>query len=252
MIFFTDLDNTIIYSYKHDIGRDKINVEIYQGREISFITQSTHEYLKNLKENILVVPTSTRTVEQYERIDLEAGSFKYALVCNGGILLENGIKADGWYRQSLREIEESNGEIEKGLKLLEDNPLRTFEVRYIEKLFVFTKCDSPELVVSQLENELDGSYVDVFNNGSKVYIVPKSLNKGRAIERFMEYMHESFAVAAGDSRFDIPMLKAADIGLAPAGFKEEFNIDFAVEEMEGKKVFSDELLERCMKLCNII
>ena len=71
MIFFTDLDNTIIYSYKHDIGRDKINVEIYQGREISFITQSTHEYLKNLKENILVVPTSTRTVEQYERIDLK-------------------------------------------------------------------------------------------------------------------------------------------------------------------------------------
>ena len=239
MIFFTDLDNTIIYSYKHDIGRDKINVELYQGREISFITQSTHEYLKKLKENVLVVPTSTRTVEQYERIDLKAGSFKYALVCNGGILLENGVRADNWYRQSLREIEESNGEIEKGLKLLEDNPLRTFEARYIEKLFVFTKCDSPELVVSQLENELDGSYVDVFNNG-------------RAIERFMEYMHESSAVAAGDSRFDIPMLKAADIGLAPAGFKEKFNIDFAVEEMEGKKVFSDELLERCMKLCKSI
>ena len=65
-------------------------------------------------------------------------------------------------------------------------------------------------------------------------------------------MHESSAVAAGDSRFDIPMLKAADIGLAPAGFKEKFNIDFAVEEMEGKKVFSDELLERSMKPCKSI
>ena len=37
-IFFTDLDNTLIYSYRRDIGRDKVCVELYQGREISFVT----------------------------------------------------------------------------------------------------------------------------------------------------------------------------------------------------------------------
>ena len=44
-IFCMDLDNTIIYSYKHDIGNEKINVEIYQDREISFITKKTQELL---------------------------------------------------------------------------------------------------------------------------------------------------------------------------------------------------------------
>ena len=36
MVFFSDLDNTLIYSYKHDIGNDKESVEIYNGRKVSF------------------------------------------------------------------------------------------------------------------------------------------------------------------------------------------------------------------------
>lgn len=44
-IFCTDLDNTIIYSYKHNIGNDKINVEIYEDREISYITKKHMIYL---------------------------------------------------------------------------------------------------------------------------------------------------------------------------------------------------------------
>ena len=39
-ILFTDLDNTLIYSYKHAIGSAKRCAEIYQGREISFLTLS--------------------------------------------------------------------------------------------------------------------------------------------------------------------------------------------------------------------
>ena len=39
-IFFTDLDNTLIYSYKRDIGDAKRCVEVYQGREISFMTNT--------------------------------------------------------------------------------------------------------------------------------------------------------------------------------------------------------------------
>ena len=45
-ILCTDLDNTIIYSYKHDIGNEKMNVELYKEREISFISNHTFELLK--------------------------------------------------------------------------------------------------------------------------------------------------------------------------------------------------------------
>ena len=39
--FFTDLDNTLIYSYKHEIGEQKKSVELYQGRWISYMTNET-------------------------------------------------------------------------------------------------------------------------------------------------------------------------------------------------------------------
>ena len=45
--FFTDLDNTLIYSYKHDIGTDKECVEIYNDREISFSTKNTLKLIKD-------------------------------------------------------------------------------------------------------------------------------------------------------------------------------------------------------------
>ena len=95
-LFNCDLDNTLIYSYKHDIGADKINVEQYQGREISFITSRTFELLKEVAEKTVFVPTTTRTVEQYGRIDLGIHTPQYALVCNGGILLKNGVEDSEW------------------------------------------------------------------------------------------------------------------------------------------------------------
>ncbi len=72
-IFFTDLDNTIIFSYKHNIGIDKVNIEMYQGREISYMTQKTYRLLKQVAKKMLLVPVTTRSVEQYNRIDLGLG-----------------------------------------------------------------------------------------------------------------------------------------------------------------------------------
>lgn len=248
MILFTDLDNTIIYSYKHDIGIQKRNVELYQGREISFITDKTYDLLCEIRKKMLVVPTSTRTIEQYNRIDLGTGDFPYALVCNGGILLIDGKRDNQWYNSSLDMISESESDLKIALDYLEKDCRRTFELRFIEKLFVFTKCDKPEEVVEDLRHLLDAERVDVFNNGTKVYVVPKALNKGNAIKRFLVYIKSGKSIAAGDSEFDISMLKRADIGLCPSGFSEDFDIDFEVKEMSGQKVFSEEFLEECLKM----
>ena len=104
VVLHTDLDNTIIYSYKHEIGPEKRNVELYQGREISFITEKTYALLQQVKKRMLVVPTSTRSLEQYQRIDLGVGAFPYALVCNGGLLLVDGKIDEHWNRETLELI----------------------------------------------------------------------------------------------------------------------------------------------------
>ncbi len=247
VVLHTDLDNTIIYSYKHEIGPYKRNVELYQGREISFVTERTYELLKQVRKKMLVVPTSTRSIEQYRRIDLGVGAFSFALVCNGGVLLADGKKDEAWYQASLELIGQSEAELQKSLCLLEEDTRREFELRFIEQLFVFTKCREPQHVVEDLREALNTELVDVFHNGEKVYVVPRDLNKGKAVRRFREYIHADFVVAAGDSEFDIPMLQEADVGLAPHGFARDFGIGFKVREMDGQKVFAESLLQECLE-----
>lgn len=244
---FTDLDNTLIYSYKHDIGNDKINVEIYQGREISFITGKTSEYLEKLMQNITIIPITTRTLEQYNRINLGIGDIEYALVCNGGILLEKGCSNTNWYNESLKMISDSRRDLLKAIEFLEKEEQRYFEIRFIDDLFVFTKCHFPEIVVEKIKKQLDCNLVDVFNNGDKVYVVPKELNKGRALKRLKDYLKIDFAIAAGDSEFDIPMLKEADFAYAPFGFAEKYKINLHVEEAKENMVFSDDYLRKCLE-----
>lgn len=251
-ILCTDLDNTIIYSYKHDIGNEKMNVELYKEREISFISNHTYELLKKVKEEFLIIPTSTRTKEQYERIDLKIGTFKYALVCNGSVLLVDGKKDKDWYEESLRLAKPSNLEVKKALEYLENDKRRTFELRYIEDLFVFTKCYKSETVVNELREYLDKNLVNVFNNKEKVYVLPTSLSKGKAIERLRKYLKAEFIIAAGDSEFDISMVEAADVGLVPYGFKSNFNIKSDICEMGKEGLFSEQLLRKCLQHGSVV
>ncbi len=244
-VLCTDLDNTLIYSYKHDIGPNKRCVEIYQGREISYITEKTFGQLKRVREEYRIIPVSTRTEEQYNRINLGIGPIEYALVCNGGVLLENGERDSAWYNESLKIIEPSRDEVEMGISLLEVDNRRYFELRYIDQLFVFTKCSSPDDVISDLKKVLDLKKVNVFNNGEKVYIVPVELSKGRSIKRLREKINATNIFAAGDSEFDISMITEADIGFVPAEFEAAFGkIQNAIT---CKNIFSDYYLEECIK-----
>ena len=247
IIFNTDLDNTLIYSYKHDIGPDKLMVELYEGREISFVTKETSQLLQKLKDLVMIVPTTTRSIEQYKRIDLGLGTPKYALTCNGGVLLVDGQKDAQWYQQSLELIKDCEGVMAEARELLENEPNRYFEVRFIEDLFLFTKCKSPEEIIEKVASQLNSDMVDVFNNGDKVYVVPRALSKGNGINRLREKLAPGKVMAAGDSEFDISMVVAADVGYVPKGFKEKYNVnDESVIEATGNGLFSEEMLNMLM------
>lgn len=284
-VFFMDLDNTLIYSYKTVMSyessknlpdaridrrlswkqesahqepmpvksKDWLNVEIYQGREISFITKRTHELLLELKKHALIVPATTRTNEQYGRIDLQAGAVEYALTCNGGVLLHNGKSVDAWFQQSRHLAESSREEMRRAITDLESDKNRIFEIRWIEEMFVFTKCRYPELAVCSLRETLDARLVDVFSNGQKVYVIPKSLNKGNALVRFRDYIGAEKTLAAGDSIFDLSMLGQADIAAAPADYEAVMPMSGSqIHCMKGKKLFSEEMLEFMLSALHLL
>ena len=74
------------------------NVEVYNGREISFMTEKAIALLRELSDEMMFVPVTTRTVEQYNRVSLFHDEIRptYAITCNGGVVLK-----DGQYRYAL-------------------------------------------------------------------------------------------------------------------------------------------------------
>lgn len=227
IVFYSDLDNTLIYSYKREIGEEKRCVEVYHGREISFMSECSYGLLQEVCQKALFVPVTTRSVEQYERIDLGIGVPEYALVCNGGILLVNGQRDRGWYEESRKMVSGCQTELHRAASLLKEDGNVNFEIRNVEQLFLFTKSAWPEQTVAYLQQGLAHTQVDVFSNGAKVYVVPKMLTKGTAVRRFRDWRGCSspflrqqqkeaiHTIAAGDSEFDVPMLQQADVALAP-------------------------------------
>lgn len=243
-ILCIDLDNTLIYSYKHPLSGRKRCVEIYHGREISFLTERTYQLLLKIEQLVRIIPVTTRTVEQYERIALGIGPLPYALVCNGGVLLVDGRQDAAWYERSLELVEDCRGELERAVRYLELEDNRIFEIRLINGLFVFTKCRFPQQTVQRMVKKLQLLHTDVFCNGEKVYVVPKVLNKGTAVQRFREYIKAEQVLAAGDSLFDIPMLEQADVAVAPYGCAwTENKLPGHIRVMPQEGVFSEFLLE---------
>lgn len=256
-IFYTDLDNTLIYSYKREIGERKRGVEVYRGKEVSFMTEKSFHLLKKVSEKVMIVPVTTRSVEQYQRVKLGIG-VQYALVCNGGVLLEEGRKDMGWYYDSLKMVEGCLEELLKVRNILECDKDRSMEVRFIEELFVFTKSEQPEKTIHKLREELNLDKIDVLQNGVKIYAVPKLLSKGNAVRRLREKLGAEYVIAAGDSEFDISMIEEADRAVIPELLAEKWQRkEKQAEKKRGKgkqlqgkyiiigkeKVYSDELLE---------
>lgn len=247
-IFNSDLDNTLIYSYKRNIGSQKKCVEIYNKRDVSFMTLHSLELLKSIKDNICFVPTTTRSIEQYKRIVFDNHwSPKFALVCNGGILLINNEIDTKWYNKSLDMIKDCVSILEQSIVILENDNNRSFEVRNISGLFVFTKSENIPETLHNLKKQLNLNLVDVFNNGSKVYVIPKIINKGNAVKRLKKKLNANYTIAAGDSEFDIPMLKEADLSFAPLSLEfdtSQYNQIIKIDNQNN--VFSDKLLEKIL------
>lgn len=223
MIFFTDLDGTVIRSASKKRAGD-IVVEYKDGREITCISSESAETLAGLSG--LVIPVTSRSIEQYLRIDIPGFKPKYTLVDNGGNLLIDGVPDRDWAEWSNGIAECCRAELEACRLLLENDPDRSFEVRLVDGLFLFTKSSAPERTLQRLVERLSAAVgLDLYNTGAKVYAIPKEINKGAAVRRLADVLGRSGEriVCAGDSVMDVSMLECADIAVYPDDMGLELN-----------------------------
>lgn len=214
MLFAIDLDNTLIYSYKrYDQG---VCVETKEGKALSYMTPTAYNQLQQLKEQLLIVPLTTRSLEQYRRIQLwSSGQAHYALTSNGAILLIDGIPDEQWALDTAQLIASSFIELQQALALLELDVAITLAPRLVDNAFVYAKSSQVTDSLARLSSVLDLEKVYLDHNGEKLYVLPNHLSKGTALKRLAERLHCPRTAAAGDSYFDLSMLEAADIAIIP-------------------------------------
>lgn len=205
---FSDLDGTLIFSAKRKQVGD-IVVERKDGAEISCVTARQAELFPRLAN---VIPVTTRSVEQYRRIEFSRLGFspRYALCDNGGTLLVNGETDAEWSEWSREIFRECSDELSRFRELLERDPRRSFEVRLVDGLFLFTKSRKPDETLKYIG---EGALCERFSTGEKVYVIPKGLNKGAAVKRLAERIGLSEFAAAGDSFMDVSMLNEANTAI---------------------------------------
>jgi hydroxymethylpyrimidine pyrophosphatase-like HAD family hydrolase len=222
MLFATDLDNTIIHSYKISKSGD-VCVETKDGKQLSFMAPGSYEMFNSISQKCSIVPFTTRSLEQYRRIDL--GFIPpYAIVAHGAILLVDGQVDDQWISET-RELFEVN------LPRLSENEY-IFDIRYVDDFFVFAKSEDSGLAVHFLRTTLDEKKLSVCAVHNKVYVFPAGLNKGMALERLKKRVSFDKVICAGDSLLDIPMLKIADYAIVPSSLRYNYNNAIVINEKQ--------------------
>lgn len=217
MLFLSDLDNTLIFSYKKLSEKD-LCVEKKDGKNLSYMTYRSAELFSYIVRRVTFIPVTTRSAEQYGRISFPEGYIpEYAVIDNGANLLINGEPDEQWRSEIIPAIDESLPEIRECENYLQKCGEVYFDIRFVDDSFLFTKCHNSERVMHELFSEISPAKTRLFTNGDKLYAIPDGISKKNALERLKRRLSGELIIAAGDSLFDEDMLSAADLAIVKYG-----------------------------------
>lgn len=246
ILFACDLDNTLIHSHKHK--RDgEVCVEIYEGREQSFMSPVSIELLRGLMkdERVCFLPVTTRSIKQFCRITLPAVP-EYALVSNGGTLLTDGAEDECWKKMMMNAVEPYMPQLLDFYGRYE-NDKRFTASRVVDDMFLFFGFNTPAEAWEFKSSSQEKIELPIEISGRKLYIFPPSLTKGSAMKMFAERINADYIVSAGDSTIDISMLSASDTAVIPDSSLSE-HITCKDIRVCDKADFAEFVLETVQKL----
>ncbi|MQS36101.1 HAD family hydrolase [Streptomyces katsurahamanus] len=259
----SDLDRTLIYSAgalrltAPDAEAPRLLcVEVYQGKPLSYLTESAAALLPRLGAETVFVPSTTRTREQYRRIRLPGPPPEYAICANGGHILVHGEPDEHWHRAvAARLAEESAPLAEVRARLLATaDPAWLLKERTAEDLFAYLVVERallPEGWVKELAEWAGPRGWAVSLQGRKIYAVPQPLTKSAAMREIARRTGAERTLAAGDSLLDADLLLAADHGWRP-GHGELADSGWSAPHVEALKesgvAAGEEILRRFLRV----
>lgn len=216
IVLACDLDNTLIHSLRQYRSGD-VCVEEVDGKPWGYMSRAACELLNEVTQRVCLIPVTTRSVAQYRRLRWPGGvEFSCAITTHGGVLL-NGTEADPRWAA---DTEALAAPVRPHLTELVAQLAATgsfLRCRMVDDVYAFVYCRELEQAREATAEWQGLPGICCVRSGKKVYLIPKGIDKGTAVQRLKRRMGGMRVLCAGDSVMDIPMLEVADAALAPAG-----------------------------------
>ncbi|MDQ1182598.1 hypothetical protein QE397_004053 [Rhodococcus sp. SORGH_AS 301] len=230
----TDLDRTMIYSAaalaegRTDGQDDDVRcVEYYEGAPLSYMTTRAADLLTSLASEVVVVPTTTRTVEQFRRIALPGAPWRHAITTNGATILVDGEPDLDWRRAVEDAVAGSAvplAEVTAEMTRRGDDSW-VLTQRTADELFCYLVVNAetmPEGFVDEFAHWCTERGWGVSRQGRKVYAMPDAVCKSHAVAEVRRRCvnagtleADAPVLAAGDGALDAEMLRAATAAIRP-------------------------------------
>ncbi|WP_010289972.1 hypothetical protein [Kurthia massiliensis] len=220
-VLTTDLDRTFIFS-ERTVGlplEEAICIEKLHDRPISYISKRTKALLEEAQQHIEIIPVTTRSRAQYDRIQLFDQTPHYAVVCNGGIVLNDGEIDREWQAQVQKNIASC-----MGFEAFRETFAHCWEMEMFRKinevdgLFYVMLIDEEkrdDAALTKLAESFEDARWTSYVHGRKFYALPKTLTKEAAVQYVLEKLAPIAHYAAGDSFMDLGMMQLTEHHYSP-------------------------------------
>jgi hypothetical protein len=171
-----------------------------------------------LAERACVVPVTTRTPAQWQRVALPGAPSRWVVAANGGVLLVDGVADEQWtarVRHGLTRVA-SLEEVWRWVTLA-CSARWTTALRSAHDLFCYAVVSRerlPQDFVATAREWAAARGWRVSLQGRKVYWLPEPLTKSAAVAEVAQRAECTTLLAAGDSLLDADLLAAAHAGIA--------------------------------------
>ncbi|WP_405433796.1 hypothetical protein [Micromonospora sp. NBC_00617] len=183
------------------------------------MTARAGELMRALSAVATVMPVTTRTPDQLDRVRLPGRPHRFAVAANGGLLFIDGHVDVVWSRQVRRRLAEvaSLNEVWTYAGRATHRPW-VLRLRSVPDLFCYAEVDRSQLPTDWLKQATEWAAERgwrVALQGRKLYWLPRTLTKSAAVREVADRIDAGKVLAAGDSVLDVDLLENAAFGMHP-------------------------------------
>jgi hydroxymethylpyrimidine pyrophosphatase-like HAD family hydrolase len=236
---FVDLDDTLFQTPKKCRSTDALELRpaafLKDGAPCSYTTPRQRAFFELAQREMTLIPATARNHDAFKRVDLPFSS--YAVLDYGAIVLQPGGAVDaGWLGLMRAEADAALGGLREAMRVIDEfqagagRPARARLIEdYATPFYIVIKDpDARAERLAEIEHAVlsewlatDGAAYFLHRNGNNLAVLPKTLNKARAVNYLRAQLTaehgEILTFGMGDSGSDARFMAACDYAIVPNG-----------------------------------